>query len=213
VVGGVGGWDVVGMACQKMLPQVGVQHEVRDFVWTHGWGQMFKDLQDTSHILRKAGELAAEVRRVKADDPDRPVYLVGKSGGAGLVLAAAEQLPPATLERIILLSPAVSPSYDLRPALRVCKREIVAFNCVYDKLILGWGTSQFGTVDRVYGPSAGMCGFVVPTDLTDEDHALYERLVQIPWHSSMILEGNPGTHLGTSMPGFAAKEVAPWLKP
>jgi pimeloyl-ACP methyl ester carboxylesterase len=196
-----------------MLPQVGVQHEVRDFIWTHGWGQMFKDLQDTSHILRRADELAAEVRRVKADDPDRPVYLVGKSGGAGLVLAAAEQLPPATLERIILLSPAVSPSYDLRPALRVCKHEIVAFTCVYDKFILGWGTSQFGTVDRVYGPSAGMCGFVVPTDVTDEDRALYDRLVQIPWHSSMILEGNPGMHFGTSMPGFVAKEVAPWLKP
>jgi hypothetical protein len=196
-----------------MLPQVGVQHEVRDFIWTHGWGHMFKDLQDTTHLLRKADELAAEVRQVKADDPDRPVYLVGKSGGTGLVLAAAEQLPPATLERVILLSPAVSPSYDLRPALRACKHEIVAFTCVYDKFILGWGTTEFGTADRVYGPSAGMCGFIVPNDLTDEDHALYDRLVQITWSPRMILEGNPGMHFGTSMPGFVAKEVAPWLKP
>jgi hypothetical protein len=28
----------------------------------------------------------------------------------------------------------------------------------------------------------------------------------------MILEGHLGAHLGTAMPAFLAKEVAPWLK-
>ena len=213
VVGGVGGWDVVGLACQKMLPQVGVQHEVRDFIWTHGWGQMFKDLQDTSHILRRADELAAEVRRVKADDPDRPVYLVGKSGGAGVVLAAAECLPAATLDRIILLSPAVSPTYDLRPALTATKGEIISFYSIYDQFILGWGTRQFGTVDRFYCPAAGLYGFVVPGRLGEADRALYQRLVQLPWRPAMIFEGNLGNHTGSSMPGFVGREVGPWLKP
>ena len=82
-----------------------------------GWGQMFRDLQDTRHVLNKAEELAGEIRRIKAIDPDRPVYLVGKSGGTGLALATAELLPPQTLERVILLSAAVSPTYDLRRAL------------------------------------------------------------------------------------------------
>jgi pimeloyl-ACP methyl ester carboxylesterase len=213
VVGGVGGFDVVGAAAQWALPRAGVTHEIRDYIWTHGWGRLFQDLQDVRYLLDKADDLAAQVRRVKEEDPDRPVYLVGKSGGAGLALAAAERLPPATLERIILLSAAVSPTYDLRPALRATKGEVVSFYSIYDRLVLGWGTSKFGTVDRVYGISAGLRGFVVPKGLTDGDRALYDRLVQLPWKPGMIFEGHLGNHSGTSMPSFVAKEVGPWLKP
>src|SRR5262249_40427310 len=42
VVGGVGGFDVLANAAQWALPRAGVPHEVREFVWTHGWGQLFK---------------------------------------------------------------------------------------------------------------------------------------------------------------------------
>jgi len=213
VVGGVGGIDVAGIAARWALPRAGVPHEVQHFVWTHGVGSILRDLQDTRHLLHKAGELAGLVRRLKTEAPARPVYLLGKSGGAGLVLAAAEELPPATLDRIILLSAAVAPHYDLRPALRATRREIIAFYSPFDQLVLGWGTSQFGTIDRVYGPSAGLRGFVVPAGLSADDRLLYERLVQVPWHYSMILQGHPGTHAGTSMPAFLAKAVAPWLKP
>jgi hypothetical protein len=213
IVGGIGGWDILGLSAQWALPRAGVPHEVREFVWTHGWGQMFKDLQDTRHLLRKADLLADEIRQVKARDPDCPVYLVGKSGGTGVVLAAAEMLPSQTLERIILLSAAVSPTYDLRPALRATRREIVSFYSRYDQFILGWGTWQFGTVDRVYGPSAGLRRFQVPTDLSAEDRALYDRLVEVPWSLRMLAEGHTGTHIGTSLPAFVGKEVAPWLRP
>jgi pimeloyl-ACP methyl ester carboxylesterase len=163
-------------------------------------------------LVRKADELAAEVARIKREDPDRPVYLVGKSGGTGVVLLAAERLPPETLERIILLSSAVSPAYDLRPALRATRGEIVSFYSSLDRFVLGWGTTQFGSIDRVYGPSAGFRGFKVTEGWPDEDKLLYRRLVQVDWRPSMLLEGNPGTHYGTSLPGFLSHEVAPWLK-
>lgn len=213
VVGGVGGFDFLGAAAQRALPRAGVKHEIRDFIWTHGRGQLFRDLQDVRYLLRKADQLADEVMHVKAEDPGRPVYLVGKSGGAGLVLAAAERLPPGTVERIILLSAAVSPRYDLRVALRATKGEIVSFYSVYDQFILNWGTTQFGTVDRTFGASAGLHGFVVPPHLGAEDRALYDRLVQVPWQPAMVFEGNFGNHAGTSSPGFVAREVSPWLKP
>ena len=48
--------------------------------------------------------------------------------------------------------------------------------------------------------------------LSPEDAALYARLVQVPWHAAMILEGHTGGHVGTSLPGFIRTEVAPWLK-
>src|SRR5262249_52744756 len=54
VVGGVGGFDVLANAAQWALPRAGVPHEVREFVWTHGWGQLFKDLQDFRHMMAKA---------------------------------------------------------------------------------------------------------------------------------------------------------------
>jgi hypothetical protein len=213
VVCGIGGIDFVALSSQWALPRAGVRHEIREFSWTHGKGRLLRDLQDTQHCLRKAEELATQVRHLKAEDPDRPVYLVGKSGGAGLVLAAADQLPPQTLERIILLSPAVSPTYDLCLALRATKHEIVSFYSPYDQLVLNWGTSQFGTIDRYYGASAGLRGFVIPTGLSPSDRDLYNRLVQVKWNRAMILEGHFGSHIGTSMPAFVAKEVAPWLKP
>ena len=51
-------------------------------------------------------------------NPNRPIYIVAKSGGTGLVLYALQGVPANTVERVILLSAAVSPTYDLRPALR-----------------------------------------------------------------------------------------------
>src|SRR5713101_1425597 len=213
VVGGVGGWDILGPASQWELPRVGIRHEIRDFVWTHGFGQPFKDLQDKDHLVRKAEILAEEIRKVKKLDPQRPVYLIGKSGGAGLVLAAAERLPPDTLERMILLSAAVSPNYDLRPALRATWGEIVSYFSDNDQFVLNWGTTHFGTIDRVYGPSAGLHGFALPDKLTPEDRLLYRRLIQIPWTSAMIAEGYFGSHAGTSLPSFVGYEIAPWLRP
>jgi hypothetical protein len=213
VVEGVGGFDVFGTSARWALPRAGVHHEIRDFVWTHGWGHVLKDLQDTEHMLRKANELGQAIRAVKVTTPDRPIYVVAKSGGTGVALVAAEQLAPGTLERMILLSAAVSPTYDLRPALRATKHEIVSFHSPFDQVILGWGTRQFGTIDRVRGPSAGLHGFVVPANLSAADRALYDRLVQVRWHPSMLLEGHTGVHSGTSLPTFMTKEVAPWLKP
>jgi hypothetical protein len=125
VVGGIGGMDFLGVSALSALPRVGVKHEIREFVWTHGWGQLLKDLQDNQHLRQKAEELADIVRRYKAENPQRPIYLVAKSGGTGLVLASAELLPANTLERIILLSAAVSPTYDLRRALKATRGEIV----------------------------------------------------------------------------------------
>src|SRR5262249_55875138 len=156
---GIGGLDTLGVCARCVLPAAGVVHEVREFDWTHGKLRLLRDLQDTRHLIAKADELAEQVRRVKEEDPRRPVFLVGHSAGAGLVRAAAERLPPATLERLIVLSAAVSPTYDLRPALRATRGEVVAFSSQMDLFVLDWGTSLFGTVDRVYGPSAGQCGF------------------------------------------------------
>jgi pimeloyl-ACP methyl ester carboxylesterase len=213
VVGGVGGFDFLGSAAKSVLPRSGLDLEVQEFTWTHGTGQVLRDLQDYRYTQLKTQELAEEVRSFRQAHAGRPVYLVGKSGGAGLVLGAAEQLPEGALERIILLSPAVSRDYDLRPALRSARQEMVVFYSPLDLVVLGWGTKQFGTIDRYYESSAGLSGFLIPGNLSAEDARLYARLLQIRWHPHMIRQGNLGGHLGTSMPAFVAHQVAPWLRP
>jgi hypothetical protein len=212
VVDGIGGFDVLNLSAQVSLPLAGVHHEIRDFGWTHGKGHLLKDLQDTRYLMAKAEELADRIRLARFREPDRPIYIIARSAGTGLAVLAAEQLPPATLERIILLSAALSPTYDLRGALRATRGQIVSFYSWNDQLVLNWGTRQFGTVDRVFGPSAGLRGFTRPHDLDGEGRELYDRLIQVPWNPRMLLMGNAGTHSGTILPGFLGKEVAPWLR-
>jgi pimeloyl-ACP methyl ester carboxylesterase len=212
-IGGVGGIGLMSITTRWALPRAGLPHEIREFPWTHGKGHVLLDLQDTRHCLAKAQELADQIRKVKEESPAKPVYLLAHSGGTALALVAAEQLPAGSIDRIILLAAAVSPAYDLRPALRATCYGIVSFYSRKDHMILGWGTKHFGTMDRFYGPSAGYVGFVVPTNLESEDRLLYARLVQLPWYPKQIFEGNTGGHAGTVMPSFLAKEVAPWLKP
>jgi len=211
-VEGIGGIDLLGSTVTAACRKAGLQHEVRRFVWTHGKGKFFRDLQDTQHLLHKGQELAAIVRELRAREPDKPIYLVAKSGGTALALFALEALPPSSVDRVVLLSAAVSPNYDLRPALRTSRLGIVSFHSPYDQLILNWGTRHFGTADRYYGPSAGLNGFVVPPELDPEGRALYGKLTQIAWHSRMIWEGHSGGHLGTGSTTFLTQEVAPWLR-
>ena len=213
VAGGVGGLDRLQTWARCALPWAGVRHEITVFRWTHGVCRPLRDLQDTPYLLARGAELAAAVRAVKEREPARPVYLVGHSAGAGVVLAAAGSLPPDTLERVILLAPAVSPTFDLRPALRACRGGVVSFNSPIDRFMLHWGTCTFGTVDRVYGPAAGCCGFQAPDRLGDEGRKLYERLVQVPWSWAKLLEFRGGLHNSTCMPVFLARQVAPWLRP
>ena len=87
---------------------------------------------------------------------------MGKSGGTGLVVRALEGLPEDSVEAAVLLSPALSPGYDLSRALRAVRREMVVFWSPLDLFVLGLGTRIFGTVDRVNSVSAGLVGFRPP---------------------------------------------------
>lgn len=213
IVEGIGGVDLIGKSVNVSFKQAGLPHEIYHFHWTHGTGQFLRDLQDTQHILKKADELATFITNYRARHPHRPIYIVAKSGGTGLTLFALQTLAPGAVERVILLSAAVSPTFDLRPALRATRKEIVSFHSQNDRMILGWGTTQFGTIDRYYGNSAGLTSFTVPEKLSETDRQLYRRLIQVPFTTRMLREGTSnGSHTSTSMPWFLTSEVVPWLR-
>jgi pimeloyl-ACP methyl ester carboxylesterase len=212
LVEGVGGANLLTLGSEIACRRAGLPHAVRRFRWSHGFGRVFEDLQDIAHVIAKGEELAGEIRAVRAKDPDARVFLVAHSGGTGVAVRAAESLPPDAVERMVLLSSALSPTYDLSHALAACREGIVSYHSSRDFLILGWGTRQFGTIDRKFVSSAGRDGFTLPEGVSADAKGLYSRLTQIPWDPRMILDGNWGNHNATIFPRFLSRDVARWLR-
>jgi hypothetical protein len=132
LVSGAGGMEFMQWSARWAIEADGLPLTIKEFQWTHGKFRVVRDLQDTRHLLKKADELAELVVQLKKANDQGQIFLMGTSAGTGLILAAAEKFPPATLERIILLSSAVSPQYNLLPALRATKKEIVSFSSDFD---------------------------------------------------------------------------------
>jgi pimeloyl-ACP methyl ester carboxylesterase len=208
LIDGVGGFGLAPKVMETALAEAGVAHELRNFYWSHGFGRWYVDLTDDENLRRKASELADSIMEHRTRS-GRPVYIIAKSGGTAIALTALAQLPAESVERVVLLSSAVSPNYDLVPALRAVRIDVVSFWSPKDKFILGFGTSMFGTADGVMGESAGLIGFRMPELNCDADRALYRKLRQIEWDESMRKTYNYGTHIGTSMPLFVRQYVAP----
>src|SRR5262249_54192730 len=109
-----------------------------------------------------------------------------------------------------LLAPAVSSTYDLRPALRSARYGIDVFTSERDFLILGAGVGVVGTTDRRWEAAAGRVGFQ-PVAETPDDAALYGKLRQHPWDTSVAWTGNTGGHFDTYETRFFEAYVMPLL--
>ncbi|MFQ5411581.1 MAG: hypothetical protein ACE5EC_04765 [Phycisphaerae bacterium] len=123
-----------------------------------------------------------------------------------------EILPPEDpITGMILLGAAISPEYDLRPALRRVSGGI--HNCYshLDLLYLGAGTLLAGTIDRQHVPAAGQVGFSLPADDSAPDQALFAKLHQWRWTRRMWQMGNDGGHLGWTNRRFACHWIAPLI--
>jgi pimeloyl-ACP methyl ester carboxylesterase len=212
VADGVGGLDLCGTALRYVMGSLGAPHAVRVVTWGHGFGRWHADLTNAENRDLRAREIADEVEAFRDRKPGAPAYLVGKSGGTGLVVKALEHLPDDAVEAAVLLSPALSPTYDLSRALRAVRREMVVFWSPLDVIVLGLGTRVFGTIDRIKTVSAGMVGFRPPPGLAEAQLALYGKLRQVRWHPNMATTGYLGGHVGPDSPAFLKKYVVPLLR-
>jgi pimeloyl-ACP methyl ester carboxylesterase len=133
--------------------------------------------------------------------PDRPVYIVGHSGGGGVAVFTAEAMPEGRqIDGLILLSASISSAYDLKKALSHCRNGIVSFYNKGDSTLLGLGTIVVGTVDGTHGPSAGLIGF----DAFDKPG--YESLYQVK-----MVGVSEDSHTTSTQAGFVASFVTPWV--
>ena len=212
VADGVGGLDLCGTGLRYVMGAEKLPYVVTVVPWGHGFGRWHRDLTNADNRDVQARKIAGLVLAFHDSNPGAPVFLIGKSGGTGLIVKALEDLPEAEVEAAVLLSPALSPDYDLTRALKALRREAVVFWSPLDLIVLGAGTRIFGTIDRVKSVSAGLVGFRAPKSPTVEQAAQYAKLRQVRWHPSMMPTGYLGGHVGPDSPAFLRKYVVPLLR-
>jgi pimeloyl-ACP methyl ester carboxylesterase len=212
VADGVGGLDLCGEVLRRESARAGSPHEVRIFSWGHGFGRWHADLTRSDNRDAKAAAVASQVNAFRAQKPHAPIYLVGKSGGSGVIVKALEALPQGAVEAAVLLAPALSPQYDLSQALQAVRREMVVFWSPFDVIVLGMGTRIFGTIDRVNTVSAGLVGFKPPGAKGAGPPLPYTKLRQVRWHPKMAPTMYWGGHVGPDSPWFLRKYVLPLLR-
>jgi pimeloyl-ACP methyl ester carboxylesterase len=214
VVDGVGGLNLCGTGLRYVMAAAKLPHTVELVPWGHGLGRWYADLTDVANRDLQALAMSETIRRLRQVRPVAPVFLIAKSGGAGVVVKALEQLDDQAVERVVLLAPALSPGYDLTRALGRVRRDIVVFWSPLDVFVLGLGTLVFGTIDRVKSVSAGLVGFRQPAaDQADpQSSARYARLRQVRWRMAMAATGHFGGHVGPDSPVFLKKYVVPLLQ-
>ena len=215
VADGVGGFDLCGTGLRYVLAAEGLNYAIHVFPWGHGFGRWYADLTSVSNRDLKAALLAESVRQFRARQPDDPVFLIAKSGGSAVVVKALEQLEEESVERVILLAPALSPGYDLTAALRAVRGEMVVFWSPLDVFILGAGTRVFGTADRVTNRQRGLGRFphsLAPGRRDSHPDGPYAKLRQVRWAPRMAASGYLGGHLGPDSPVFLKNYVVPLLR-
>ena len=190
--------------CQG-LSAGGVNWAIEIFDWTSKYGPLYNQrAQETNR--RKARDIASRIERYGLAFPDRPVMLVGHSGGGAMAVWTTEALgPEQTIEGAVLINPSLSPQYPLGEALGKTQRGIVLLYSPKDWVLLGIGTRVYGTMDGLHSVSAGYVGFEIPTDRP----RIYRKLYQIGWTKDMARAGNTGSHLSSAAARFVSRYVAP----
>lgn len=212
VLPGIEGGNVLARNIGLGLAEGGVKSAIEVYDWTIGVpGGFVVNLAYYERNRRIAREFADEILAYQARHPDRPVHLVGHSGGAGIVVFALESLPDDVfVDSAVLLGAALSQDYDLSDALAHVRNGMINFYSRRDVGFLKVGTSLLGPIDREFGVAAGAEGFTPPAHLAPEARKRYaKKLRQIGWNPRLERYGADGTHLGWAKLEFARRFIAP----
>jgi hypothetical protein len=114
------------------------------------------------------------------------------------------------VDTLLLVAPALSPTYNLTRALGAVKR-CFALVSPKDRWLLGAGTRVFGTIDRRFGAAAGQVGFQLPANLDKIGRDSYSRVQEVHWSATLAREGPSGGHIGWMSERFLAKHLLPIL--
>jgi pimeloyl-ACP methyl ester carboxylesterase len=154
-----------------------------------------QDLRDIDAQISAAARIACAVKEIRKGSPNVPIYFIGHSAGAHVVLRAAEMLPPKSVDRVIVLAPAVSCGYDLTRALQASRGGIDNFYSQEDSCLEHLHENA-GNADGAPGKSAGLVGFrCLFSD--PKDVAAYRNVRNYRWTMELDHAGGGGHYTWT----------------
>jgi len=210
VADGAGDYHTLSNNLTQVVAQTHASLQIETFSWSLGFRRYVADHVDHANHLAQGQRLACQVTAYRQAYPGHKIILAGHSAGCAVVLAAAEALPPDSIERIVLLAPSVCAQHDLRPALRSAREGVEVFYSREDRFVLGLGMRIVGTTDRGCRIAAGQFGFT-PVLAESADAPLYARLRQHAWDPVLLWSGNDGGHYGSIQVGFLTAYVLPLI--
>ncbi len=213
ILDGVGGFQFVPLLARRALRGQNEVPGTTMFRWQFGLpGEIWTDLMWRRRNEHMAGVLAETLIAFRESHPLAAIHVLAFSGGAGIAVWACERLGGrARVQTLALACPALSPTYNLGPALRSVER-CYALVSARDRWLLGVGTGLFGTTDRYFGPAAGQVGFTCPGSLSEEDARAYERLREIRWSPAFSEDGHRGGHTGWARVKFLRRHLLPIIR-
>jgi hypothetical protein len=205
---GIGGKRTIDVAMTKGLVEGGFQGDIEIYDWTEN-DEGLHALIEIQRNKKEAQLIAQKITQHFDMDPSAPIYLTCHSGGGGLAIWAMEDLPERVkIHALAMMSPALSPTYDMSKAFSHLTGKAYVFSSLDDQLVLGTGCRLFGTIDGVKTDAAGRVGFSAPPGA---DAGQYAKLVPMPYRPQWLQLGDRGDHVGGMTHRFARLVLAPLL--
>ncbi len=201
------GWYSGGPRVKRGLRDAEFDGLFETFTWSTLLGP------GTDHLIAARSDLvsarlARRIAKYRKQYPDAKIHLMGLSAGTAVVLGSLEQLPgDVFVQNVVLLSPSVSASRDLVPAMRHVSGCLYATSSRKDG-ILG---PMVVNADGGDGPPAGLNGFKRPRRRRDGTTRAYAHVVNLPWQPAYLAYDWDGGHTSVTSPKFIRSVIAPRL--
>lgn len=181
--------------------------------WETGKGLMADQKASVEYKREKAKESAARIQKYIEENPGASVGKLGFSAGTAEVVFALECLPETTqVDHVVLLGASISRDYDMTAALKRVKHRLHIITSTHDHM-LSIAMPLSGTADRKFhDPGAGIKGFVLPENASEETKRLYaEKIVTVHYSKDFRKDGDKGHHFDNVKKEFIRDHVAPLL--
>lgn len=213
ILPGIEGYSYFNRSIARGLVAGGIPYAIEIYDWTLGPLAFFYNLRGGKLHRQQIEAISRKIMNYQSAHPGNPVYLVGHSGGGAMALMTLASLPEEVhVSGAVVIGAAVSPGYDVCPALKHTTEGIWNISSWGDLIFLGAGTLVFGTIDGHHALCAGLGGFRRSVHRNVEQREL-PPLREIPYRIEFCRLRNLGGHFGATSPRFVGKEIASWLLP
>lgn len=204
---GIGGRRAIDLNMTRGLVLGGYSGSLRIYDWTEN-DEGLTSLWGVDRHRRQAKLIADQLTEAYDLNTRRPLYLTAHSGGTGLAVWALEGSPERVkVKNLLLLEPALSPTYDLTKALRHVSGKAYVFSSTSDPVV-GLGCRMMGTIDGPKVNAAGNIGFERPAAA---DARQYEKVVSLLYNPAWVKWHDYGDHVGPMSRSFATNVLAPLM--